>query len=76
VSMAGQQMFKARDRGDTTARGRLRPDALEPTEMPPMTMDGRISFPYEFPKPGHYRMWVQVKPAKRVLTGVFDVDVR
>ena len=28
VSMAAQQVFSARDRGDTTARGRLRPDAL------------------------------------------------
>jgi len=38
-------------------------------------MSGRISFPYEFPKPGRYRIWVQVKPGARVLTGTFDVDV-
>jgi hypothetical protein len=79
VSMVGQQVFRARDRGDTTARGRLLPGALGPTEtagMPDMTMASTFSFPYEFPKPGRYRIWVQVKPADKVLTGTFDVDVR
>jgi hypothetical protein len=76
VSVAGQEFFRARDRGDTTASGRLRPSALTMTAMPAMIMNGALSFPYEFPKPGRYRIWVQVKPASQVLTGTFDVDVR
>jgi len=76
VSMAGQQVFQARDRGDTTSRGRLQPGALAGMDMSTMSMAGAFSFPYEFPKPGHYRIWVQVKPAGQVLTGAFDVDVR
>jgi hypothetical protein len=44
--------------------------------MPVMSMSGQLTFPYEFPKPGRYRVWVQVKPNTRVLTGTFDVDVR
>ncbi len=34
-----------------------------------------VVMPYAFPRPGRYRLWVQIKRAGRVLTGVFDVRV-
>ncbi|MCI0627114.1 MAG: hypothetical protein L0387_36620, partial [Acidobacteria bacterium] len=35
-----------------------------------------VSFPYEFPKPGPYRIWVQLKAQGKVFTGVFNADVQ
>ncbi|HXW62696.1 MAG TPA: hypothetical protein VEJ45_08860 [Candidatus Acidoferrales bacterium] len=39
------------------------------------TLPAELSFPYGFPKPGLYRIFVQVKRKGRVETGVFDAKV-
>jgi hypothetical protein len=55
-------------------------DAVERAQraMPvmPGTMPGVFSFPYAFPKAGHYRVWVQFRRARVIHTGAFDVQVR
>ncbi|HEY4131839.1 MAG TPA: hypothetical protein VGM50_14565 [Gemmatimonadaceae bacterium] len=79
ISTASQQVFALRDRGDTTAAGHLNLDSTSAHAMEGMSAmpsSGAFTIPYDFPKSGHYRMWVQVKADNRVLTGTFDAVVR
>jgi len=38
-------------------------------------MRGELSFPFVFPQPGLYRVWVQLRHAGRVETAAFDAAV-
>lgn len=78
ISMASQMAFMMRQPGDSIA-GRLGQRIKESEAMHPVTslaQNGTISFPYAFPKPGKYHMWVQVKHGGRILTGAFAFEVR
>jgi hypothetical protein len=39
-------------------------------------INNMVTFPYAFPRAGHYRIWVQVKRNGQVQTGVFDTQVK
>lgn len=51
----------------------LKPDAMS-MDMSGMKMDlpSTVSFPYGFPTPGRYRIFVQMKHGEVIETGVFD----
>lgn len=43
---------------------------------PASALPNEVSFPYGFPSPGRYRLFVQMKHGNTVETGVFDSNVR
>ena len=78
ISWAAQQSFLLRGPADTVrgAVGRRLTEREAAMSAMSAPATAEVSFPYAFPKPGHYRVWVQVKRAAKILTGVFDAEVQ
>ena len=73
ISMAAQEAFLRRETNSGKQDGKTQ-SAAAPTPHT-VGLTESVSFPYEFPSAGRYRLWVQVKSEGRVLTGVFDAEV-
>ncbi len=75
ISMASQQVFQIRA-GEKPPK-RITAAMMEKLcQVPgPELLQQPISFPYEFPKPGRYTFWVQVKVGGTVKTARFEVEV-
>jgi hypothetical protein len=50
-------------------------DMSEPEHGDSDQISPTVEFPYGFPSPGRYRIFIQMKHAKTVETGVFDAEV-
>jgi hypothetical protein len=81
VSMAALEMAQTGLMEHSTRQNAVA--ASMPMLMPSMNMSTSaaalspdVSFPYGFPQPGDYRIFVQIKRAGQVETGAFDIHVR
>jgi hypothetical protein len=70
ISMAAQEVFR-RAAGNTPVTTNAINVAFDASPR-----SHEVSFPYAFPRSGDYRLWVQVRTDRRVVTGVFDVHVK
>jgi hypothetical protein len=79
VSMAAQVALQERKPSDTAwgtlGRRLTESGALDPHAGHQPMLEGHLSFPYAFPEPGAYRIWVQLKRHGKVATGSFRATV-
>ncbi len=78
ISMASQMALEMRQPGDSVSGtlSRRMAHTTMPAAAPTSFSGDSISFPYAFPQPGYYTVWVQVKHGGKIQTGAFRVMVK
>lgn len=79
ISMAAQQALGLRQPGDSVAGALAKRlaqlDRSAMAGMPTHFADGMLHFPYAFPGPGTYRIWVQVRRGGKIETASFRTSI-
>jgi hypothetical protein len=73
VSMAALELAQAGLGGGSAALQAAMPGGMTMKSEP---LSHEVSFPYGFPQPGDFRIFVQIKRGGQVETGVFDAHVQ
>jgi hypothetical protein len=76
VSMAALDLANGGPSGANIIIGAVAPPAMTMSMGSASSVAPEITFPFGFPKPGEYRIFVQIKRAGQVETGVFDAHVQ
>jgi len=79
ASMAALDLANGAPKGPAIGTCGITDQCVTPAGMAmpmPAPVSAEVSFPYGFPKAGEYRIFVQVKRAGQVETGVFDAHVQ
>jgi hypothetical protein len=77
ISPASQEAFTLLQQGTATGviGSRIAANDSLMAAMAHPFPSGHVSFPYAFPQPGRYRIWIQVKRGGLVQTAAFDTEV-
>ena len=70
-----ERSIRGKDRPPTDTDGMVMDHMGMTMAMPMPKVTSELAFPFGFPKPGDYRVFVQIKRAGVVETGAFDVHV-
>jgi hypothetical protein len=73
VSMAAFMM--AQPEGNSEM-GHMNMAGMDMGDMDSASLPNEVSFPYGFPTPGRYRIFVQMKHGGTIETGIFDAAVK
>jgi hypothetical protein len=75
VSMAAFMLAQQQAAGASTTRAASSMPGMDHTNTAQAALPNEVGFPYGFPSPGRYRIFVQMKHGQTIETGVFDADV-
>ncbi len=75
VSMAAFMLAQQQVTGAGMDMSTMSMPGMDPANRAPTALPNEVSFPYGFPSPGRYRIFVQMKHGQTIETGIFDADV-